>query len=81
MLNDVSMYFVLPAAHVPDVREELLSEHTGLVVRGDQGPISAAIATQLVASSRLQVLTIQTAEPETPAAPQGGSAVQCPART
>jgi hypothetical protein len=59
-LNGVILDFVLAPAHATDltVGEELLSEHTDLIVIGDKGYISAAVAASLSATNRLQLLTI-----------------------
>jgi hypothetical protein len=59
-LNGVILDFVLAPAHVSDltVGEELLSEHTDLVVLGDKGYISQPVATRLAQHNRLALLTI-----------------------
>lgn len=59
-LNGVILDFVLAPAHVTDLQvgEELLSAHTDLVVIGDKGYISAAVADTLADTNRLHLLTI-----------------------
>lgn len=59
-LNGVILDFVLAPAHAADltVGEELLCEHTDLVVIGDKGYISAAVAATLADTNRLHLLTI-----------------------
>ncbi len=59
-LKGVILDFVLAPAHATDltVGEEMLSEHTDLVVIGDKGYISQAVATTLVQHNRLTLLTI-----------------------
>lgn len=59
-LNGVILDFVLAPAHAADltVGEELLREHTDLVVIGDKGYISAAVAAALADTNRLHLLTI-----------------------
>ena len=59
-LNGVILDFVLAPAHATDLKvgEELLREHTDLIVIGDKGYISAAVATSLAETNRLQLLTI-----------------------
>ncbi len=59
-LNGVILDFVLAPAHVTDLQvgEEVLSEHTDLVVIGDKGYISKQLAAMLAAHNRLRLLTI-----------------------
>ncbi len=59
-LKGVIVDFILAPAHVADltVGAELLHEHTDVVVLGDNGYISAPLATELGQHHRLQVLTI-----------------------
>jgi hypothetical protein len=59
-LNGVILDFVLAPAHATDLQvgEELLSEHTDLVVIGDKGYISKRLAALLAESNRLQLWTI-----------------------
>jgi hypothetical protein len=59
-LNGVILDFVLAPAHITDLQvgEELLNEHTDLVVIGDKGYISGQLATMLADHNRLQLLTI-----------------------
>lgn len=59
-LNGVILDFVLAPAHATDltIGEELLDEHTDLIVIGDKGYISAAVAAALAETNRLQLLTI-----------------------
>ncbi len=59
-LNGVILDFVLAPAHAPDltIGEELLHDHTDLIVIGDKGYISAVVAASLMATNRLQLLTI-----------------------
>lgn len=59
-LNGVIVDFVLAPAHATDltVGEELLREHTDVVVLGDKGYISAPLALDLAHSNRVQLLTI-----------------------
>lgn len=59
-LNGVILDFVLAPAHAADltVGEELLREHTDLIVIGDKGYISQRVATDLAETNRLQLWTI-----------------------
>jgi hypothetical protein len=59
-LNGVIVDFVLAPAHATDltVGEELLREHTDVVVLGDKGYISEPLATSLAHTNRLHLLTI-----------------------
>ncbi len=59
-LNGVILDFVLAPAHATDltIGEELLHDHTDLIVIGDKGYISAVVAASLMATNRLQLLTI-----------------------
>ncbi len=59
-LNGVILDSVLAPAHATDleVGEELLSEHTDLVVIGDKGYISGRLAAMLAEHNRLHLLTI-----------------------
>lgn len=59
-LNGVILDFVLAPANATDltIGEELLGEHTDLIVIGDKGYISAAVAAALAATNRLTLLTI-----------------------
>lgn len=59
-LNGVILDFVLAPAHATDltIGEELLHDHTDLIVIGDKGYISADVAASLAATNRLHLLTI-----------------------
>lgn len=59
-VQGVILDFVLAPAHVTDltVGEELLLDHTDLVVLGDKGYISEPLATVLAHANRLHLLTI-----------------------
>jgi len=59
-LNGIILDFVLALAHASDlsVGEELLIEHTDVVVIGDKGYISQAGATRVAQHNRLALLTI-----------------------
>ena len=59
-LNGVILDFVLAPAHATDltIGEELLSEHTDLVVIGDKGYISDRLAALLAEHNRVQLLTM-----------------------
>jgi transposase len=59
-LHGVILDFVLAPAHAADVAlgEELLNEHTDVVVLGDKGYISEPLASTLAEHNRLSLLTI-----------------------
>lgn len=59
-LNGIIMDFVLAPAHVTEIQigEELLIEHTALVVIGDKGYISKRLAVLLAEHNHLHLLTI-----------------------
>jgi hypothetical protein len=59
-LGGVILDFILAPAHMTDltIGEELLLEHTDRIVLGDKGYISERLATRLVRTNRLRLLTI-----------------------
>lgn len=59
-LNGVILDFILAPAHASDlaVGAELLQAHTDLVVLGDKGYVSAAVAATLAETNHLHLLTI-----------------------
>lgn len=59
-LGGVILDFIVAPAHETDltVGEELLLEHSDRIVLGDKGYISERLATQLVQTNRLRLLTI-----------------------
>lgn len=71
-LNGVILDLVLAPAHTPDltIGEELLREHTDLVVIDDKGYISATVAAALAAMNRLHVLTIPRRNQQRQVAPE-----------